>query len=142
MPDLQAVRIDTDGTHTPLTVPHHAPTTFVRQQLDGWPEYAHYGTPESAICAIVHETGMIDGLPKNERATKFVGLVRGCLTDYWLHGPVIFVGYDPHADELVDLAADQLAMLDKLDEVLAAEAARNAYLAGMASAPKAGESRG
>lgn len=112
--DLHGVRVDPDGTRTDITVPAGTMRDAFREQLGGDIEFAHYGTAESAITAVVHETGVLDGLPVNGDAEVFVCHLRGGQLGYRLHGPVLFFGFNPYRADTVDLTADQRGILDRL----------------------------
>jgi len=111
MTALNGVRVEADGTRSNIAIPASNRSAFLKEELGGWPEYAHYGTPDFAACVIVHETSVIDGLPVNRAATQFAALTRGGPLSYSLHGPVILLGYQPRTDTLTDLTDHQRSLL-------------------------------
>ncbi|MGW2837363.1 hypothetical protein ACWCWD_06580 [Streptomyces sp. NPDC001493] len=110
---VAAVRIDPDGTQTDVALPAHAPGDVLAELLGGWPEYAHYGTPSSAVCVVVHETSMLDGHADNPVVTQLVERVIGGPLSYTLCGTAVVLGYLPGSDELVDLTAKHRLLLDE-----------------------------
>lgn len=112
MSDLHGVRVEIDGTRRDLTIPADDYQSALRQELGGYVEFAHYGTAESAVCAVVGETSAYKMRP-NKPATQFVEALRGGGSlGYWLHGPVVFLGYLPRADLVTDLSGTQRALLE------------------------------
>ncbi|MFI2242632.1 DUF3846 domain-containing protein [Streptomyces chrestomyceticus] len=114
---LRAVRVAPDGTCQPLTVPRdeEARRAVLSTAVGGAPEYAHYGClGRGAVCAVVHETGRIDGLPPNWPATGFVARVRGGPLSYCLHGPVVLLGFDPYTGHLADLSDEDRTAVEQL----------------------------
>lgn len=112
--NLHGVRVDPDGTRTAITVPAATMRDRFREEVGGDIEYAYYGTSASAVTAVVHETGMLDGLPVNGDAETFVCHMRGGQLGYRLHGVVLFFGHDPQRRDIVDLTADQRGILNRL----------------------------
>lgn len=111
---LRGVRIDTDGTRTDITSPAGTdPSAWLRKELGGWPEHAYYGHGDLAVTAVVHESGMSDGLPVNGAATTFVCLIRNDQLGYYLYGPVYFFGLDRTRGALVTLAGQERELLDR-----------------------------
>lgn len=131
---VTGVHVTPGGNRTGVAVPTDNLTEFFRKHLGGWPEYAHYGTRDSALCVVVHETSMSDGHAPNVLATKAVERVMGSSLSYNLHGTVVLVGYEPHTDTLIDLSEDQHSILEALtqDEVVRAW---QMYMAGMTASP-------
>ncbi|MEU1078216.1 hypothetical protein ABZ404_37130 [Streptomyces sp. NPDC005878] len=109
---LHGVRVDPDGTITDITIPD---ALHMREHLmtllGGYIEYGHYGSRESAVTAVVHETSAIDGHPRNDPATRYIAALRDAMPGYWLHGPVVFLGYQVRADIVTDLTPEQHAQL-------------------------------
>jgi hypothetical protein len=117
---LAGVRIDPDGTRADIAPPRGVDLLpWLREELGGWPELAHYGTREHAVCVIVHETSMVDGLPANCVATTLVEELRGGLLDYHLHGTVFLFGYE-NPGETADLRAETRELLDTIAALHAA----------------------
>ncbi|MFD9192935.1 DUF3846 domain-containing protein [Streptomyces phaeochromogenes] len=112
--DLHGVRVDPDGTRTAITIPAAKLREQLRTEVGGHIEFAYYGTAASAVTAVVHETGMLDGLPVNGDAETFVCHMRGGQLGYHLHGPIVFLGYDQSSRDVVDLTADQRGILNRL----------------------------
>jgi hypothetical protein len=110
MTTMAALRIDPDGTLTDLQLPPDFSSTL-RTLLNGWSEYAYYGTTRSAVCAVVHENGFHIGLPANIPATRAVETVRQGPLPYRLYGPVVFLGYIPHGEDLMSLPTDMRDLL-------------------------------
>ncbi|MFE6903840.1 DUF3846 domain-containing protein [Streptomyces sp. NPDC057717] len=112
--DLHGVRIEPDGSQSDVAVPASEPMLrYCERQLGGWTETGRYGTPESVIIAVVHETSARDG-QVNGAATAFVNQIRGGQLTYWLHGTVFFFGFDPHSGDTIDLTAEQRTILATL----------------------------
>jgi hypothetical protein len=112
--DLHGVRVDTDGTRTAVTISVATMNESLRKEVGGDIEFAHYGTAQSAVTAVVHESGMPDGLPVNGDAETFVCHMRGGQLGYHLYGPVVFFGFDPARVATIDLTGDQRAILNRL----------------------------
>lgn len=112
--DLHGVRVDTDGTRTDVTIPAGTLLSRLREEIGGDIEFAHYGTAESAVTAVVHETGMVDGLPVNGDAETFICHMRRGQLGYRLHGPIVFFGFDQISRNIVGLTADQRGILNRL----------------------------
>lgn len=131
---VAGVHITPDGNRTDAVVPTDHLTEFFKKHLGGWPEYAHYGTTDSAVCAVVHETSMSDGHAANVLATKAVERIMGGGLSYNLHGAVVLVGYQPRTDTLIDLSGDQRSIIEALtqDEDVRAW---QMYMAGMTASP-------
>lgn len=103
MHDLTAVRIDPGGWLSDVILPGEGRTGALRRELGGWPEYAHYGRDDTAVCLIVHETGLTDGMDANWPAVALAEHMRGGPLSYPLCGPVLALGYLPGTDTLVSL---------------------------------------
>ncbi|NUP23572.1 MAG: hypothetical protein HOZ81_47460 [Streptomyces sp.] len=131
---VTGVHITPDGNRTTAKVPTDNFTEFFKKQLDGWPEYAHYGTTDSAVCVVVHETSMSDGHASNVLATKAVERIRGGELSYNLHGTVVLVGYQPRTDTLIDLSEDQRSIIDAVAQDEDVRAWQK-YMAGMTASP-------
>lgn len=112
--DLHGVRVDTDGTRTEISIPASTLHERLREEVGGHIEFAHCGTSASAVTAVVHETGMLDGLPANGDAETFVCHIRRGQLGYRLYGPICFFGFDQADRNIVDLTADQRGILNRL----------------------------
>ncbi|KOG53163.1 hypothetical protein ADK76_29085 [Streptomyces griseoflavus] len=111
---LRAVRVTPDGACRTLMVPQQEgpQRAALRDAVGGEPEHAHYGRiGGDAVCAVVHETGRLDGLPPNWLATAFIAQVRGGPLRYCLYGPVVLFGYDARPGRLTDLGDEDDAVL-------------------------------
>lgn len=131
---VTGVHIPPGGNRTAAAIPTDNLTAFFKKHLGGWPEYAHYGTADSAVCVVVHETSMIDGHAPNVLATKAVERVMGGDLSYNLHGTVVLVGYEPRTDTLIDLSEDQRSIIDALAQDEDVRAWQK-YMAGMTASP-------
>ncbi|MFB7162279.1 hypothetical protein [Streptomyces sp. NPDC056242] len=113
--ELHGVRIEPDGSRTDVTMPgSESVYRFYERELGAHAETGRYGTPESAVLAVVHELSAVDGQPVNGAATAFVNQIRGGQLTYWLHGTILFFGLDPHSGDTTDLTAEQRTVLASL----------------------------
>lgn len=125
---LSAVRIDPDGTVTNVAPPRGvARDAWLREQFNGWPELAHYGTPVHAVELAVHESSLIDGLPLNPVAVLLVEELTGRQLGYGLHGPVFLFGYEPPG-VTADLRAETRDLLASIAVLHAAAQTADAFI--------------
>lgn len=103
MDDLTAVRVDPDGRLRDVVLPGAGYGEILHRELGGWPEFAFYGRSGRAVCLIVHETGLVDGLPANPSAIALAELMRGSPLTHPLCGPVLALGYLPVNDTMTSL---------------------------------------
>lgn len=117
---LAGARITPDGTVTTIITPRGDDLLpWLRTELNGWPDIAHYGTQDHAVCVAVHETSLLDGLPVNRLAVLLVQELRGGPLNYDLHGTVFLFGYEYPGDP-ADLRAETRELLDTIAALHAA----------------------
>jgi hypothetical protein len=126
---LSAVRIDPDGTVTNVAPPCDVfdRAAWLREQLGGWVDMAHYGTADHAVALVVHETSAVDGQPANCVATILVEELRGEPLGYHLHGPVVLFGYE-RPGIVSDLRAETRELLASIATLHAAAQTVDAFI--------------
>ncbi|KIF67567.1 hypothetical protein HY68_01270 [Streptomyces sp. AcH 505] len=113
------LRVDTAGVCTGVQISRARYLDELPAMVGGPIEFAHYGTAESAITVIVHETGLTDGLPINRLVTVAAAMLRGGPLRYPLHGPIVVLGAAQRTLDLTDLTESQRTFLLNLPAALA-----------------------